>query len=408
MNIVVEAINRQYRRTELTKRYVQCTVTAPLEGEHCKVALALTLDLSSSMRGERLSLAKIALKSALDQLGEEDYFCIVGYNKEAFVIHPMSLATDTNKQVAKMALDIQKTRIGTNIYAGWKEAMQTLQELREENYFKQCLLFTDGCAGIGPRSIDGFKDGCAEATSQLIYTSTVGLGEYCHHVFLRNLADECGGKSFYVRSETELEDVFLRELRDNRDVLLPKVTLLCRASSNIRIVNLGPQPNFTALNTLHVELFSQRKGQLNELLMLATIPSGSTETPYIEIVAVDQFQQTISSSEKLFFTEGEDKKNQNVAEYASRFLLALGSVRLYEYRDSTRKQQKVLRKLEELLELLGSQDLWEAEYAALCGRFRRAMPERDRLEFFDDSSSVLRSVDITGVTARIPKNDRYR
>ena len=152
------------------------------------LALALTLDLSSSMNGERLALAKAALNAALDELTEQDYFCIVGYNRYSFVVHPMCHATQTNKQVARVALAIQETRIGTNLYAGWNSAIAQLSGITQENLFKQCILFTDGCAGIGPRRIEEYQDGCNSAVSQLVYTSTVGLGEYCNHVFLRALS----------------------------------------------------------------------------------------------------------------------------------------------------------------------------------------------------------------------------
>ena len=407
MQVVVRSINRQYQRSSESKKYIQCTVTAPLDGEHCKLALALTLDLSSSMKGQRLELAKIALKASLDQLNETDYFCIIGYNRGAFVIHPLSVATATNKQVAKLTLDIQETRVGTNIHAGWKTAIQSLLSIEGDNYFKQCLLFTDGCAGIGPRKIDGFQDGCHEATSQLIYTSTVGLGEYCNHVFLRDLADQCGGKSFYVRSEDVLEEVFLRELRDNRDVLLPKVTLICKTSGAVTMLNLGPQPHFMVRDKLHVELFAQRQGQLNELLLLATINGRTEEQQFIEITPVNHLFQPVGEAATILFSEEPVENDKEVAEYASRFLLALGAVRLYEYRDSQTKQQQVLKKLEEMLELLGDHDLWELEFAALCGRYRRAIPDRERLEFFDDCSAVLRSTDMTGVTSRVTRNDKY-
>ena len=268
MNIELETINAYYEHNTLSKKYIKCTVVSPLEGEPCRLALALTLDLSSSMMGSRLRLAKIALKAALDELNEGDYFCIVGYNRYSFVIHPMCEATETNKQVAKMTLDIQETRVGTNLYAGWKSAISQLKLLEEQQYFKQCILFTDGCAGIGPRTIDGYYDGCNEATCQLIYTSSVGLGQHCNHVFLRALSDQCGGKSFYVRDESDLQDVFLRELRDNRDVFFPRVTLICKMSPNVKITNIGPQPSFKVLDKSHIELFSQRKGQVNELLLV--------------------------------------------------------------------------------------------------------------------------------------------
>ena len=406
MELKLEPIDAHCVFGERKKKYVRCTVTAPTEGQPCHLALALTLDLSSSMKGERLDLAKAALNAALDELTEQDYFCIVGYNRHSFVIHPMCLATQTNKQVARVALSIQETRIGTNLYAGWNSAIAQLSGLSQENLFKQCILFTDGCAGIGPRKIEEYQDGCNAAVSQLVYTSTVGLGEYCNHVFLRALSDQCGGKSFYVRDVQSLEEVFLRELRDNRDVFFPRVKLVFSMSSGIALTNIGPQPNFMVLNKYHIELFSQRRGQITELLLLATVFPSEKEPPSFEVEAIDHQYQRIGMSAPCTFTESPAQSNTEVATFASRFVLALGEVRLYEYRHERRKQQKVLKKLEQLLGLIDAQELWEQSYAELCSRFRRALPEADRLEFFDDCSAVIRSVDVTGVTARVKRPDK--
>jgi hypothetical protein len=400
MRIELKPIERNYSNDVVSKKYVKCNILAPVDGDVCKLYLALTLDLSSSMAGKRLELAKKSLLATLEQLNERDYFCIVGYHKHSFVIHPLCSASETNKQVAKMAIDIQRTQVGTNIYSGWLTATKMLETIVDKHCFKQCILFTDGCAGIGPKTIQGFLDDCKYSTSQMIYTSTLGLGEYCNHVFLRELADHCGGKCFYVRSQEMLEEVFLRELRDNQDVLYPKVTLVCRASQNLKILNLGPQPSYKVLNKFHIELFSQRAGQVNELLLVLSINPSTDENPYLEITPVDQFLHAVGDSQILTFTPEKSTPDLEIANYACQFVIALGAVRLYEYRNSPKKQKKTIKKLQEMLEGIGEQELWERGFTDLCVRYRHHLPEADRLEFYNDSSLVIRTQEATGVTIR--------
>jgi len=393
-------INVQVQNTRAAeKRYIKCTTIAPREGNQYHKAIAFTLDLSSSMRGERLRLAKIALTSALISLTDQDLFCIVGYHKEAFVIHPFCAATQTNKQVAKMSLDIQETRIGTNLYDGWKKAMQALQGCNGELLFKQCILFTDGCAGIGPRTISEYQEDCSKATNQLIYTSTVGIGG-CNRLFLRQLADQCGGKSFFASTEQALEEVFLRELKDNGDVLLPKVTLRLTTSPGMQLINLGPQPSFFVLDRLHIELYSQRKGQLNELVLLSSIPLTESDEHWIEVLAVDHHYQPITKPIKVTLGD-RDQVDPMVEKFLSHYLLALAEYRIHQYRRKPSKQRDALSQLLELLELLTDEESWSIPYTALCARYRQLLPGKEPDAFFDDCSAVLRSLDLTGLTSRV-------
>ena len=99
---------RLIRSTSRSHRFVLVEVTAPSAPrttERAPVNLAFVIDRSGSMGGEKIELAKQAVREALATLGERDRFSIVAYDDQIEVVVESTPATDEARRnaIARLA-----------------------------------------------------------------------------------------------------------------------------------------------------------------------------------------------------------------------------------------------------------------------------------------------------------------
>lgn len=91
---------------------------APRRPPRTPVNLALVLDRSGSMHGEKLDLVREGAIRAVRSLGENDRLSVVIYNERVVVLVPSRLADDVAKDHAETVLRRVSARGGTRTCAG--------------------------------------------------------------------------------------------------------------------------------------------------------------------------------------------------------------------------------------------------------------------------------------------------
>jgi Ca-activated chloride channel family protein len=169
------------------------------------LAIALGVDRSWSMAGEKLANAKTAARSFLDLLKPEDRSMVLAISADADVIAPLS--TDRPAQVrAIQQLDPWST---TALYDA---IVASLDRLEPEVGRQALVLFSDGADRYSETKPDAVL-ARARRSSALVYPIAFGN---TRPPFLAELAVLTGGRSFLLRDTRELEKALAtiaRELR---------------------------------------------------------------------------------------------------------------------------------------------------------------------------------------------------
>lgn len=92
---------------------------APERAEREPVNLAIVLDRSGSMGGQKFVLARRAVEQALAQLQPRDTFALVVYDNDVDLLAPCGPATAVARQAALSALDGIQPRGSTDLAAGY-------------------------------------------------------------------------------------------------------------------------------------------------------------------------------------------------------------------------------------------------------------------------------------------------
>ncbi len=205
-------------------------ITPPLpecDRERLPLNLALVIDRSGSMAGQRISLAKEAAKLVTTQLAASDYLSLILFDDRVDILLPSTQVQDKERIVR--LIDGFQVRGSTALFDGWKAgAGQALLGQTEEN-LSRVILLTDGQANVGETNPDSICHEVHRQSERSVQTTTIGFGGGYNENLLRSMAASGEGNHFFVETPEQLPAFFELELDGLNATLGTRVRLLLRA-----------------------------------------------------------------------------------------------------------------------------------------------------------------------------------
>jgi Mg-chelatase subunit ChlD len=165
------------------------------------LALALVIDKSGSMAGEKMRLAREAASVTVDFLSERDSVGVVAFDDEAHAV--VSLVPVENKQAIINQINSIQAVGGTEIYPGLRMAYEWL--LASDAQIKHVILLSDG------QSEGDFPGITRAITNAGMTLSAVAVGEDADDELMKMLATSGGGRFYSTQSGENLPRIFARE-----------------------------------------------------------------------------------------------------------------------------------------------------------------------------------------------------
>ncbi len=197
--------------------------------ERTPLTLALVLDRSGSMQGEKMQIAKQAALAVLDRLDERDQAAVVVFDDRIDVVQAKAAMTPPTKASVRAALSRIEARANTALHEGWLTGCKAIASENASpatNGLSRCFLLTDGLANVGvtdPEQIAGEAAGIREHAG--IGTSTFGIGTDYNELLLAPMAVAGGGQFHHLRTAEEIANTFIGELGDLLAVSASQVRL---------------------------------------------------------------------------------------------------------------------------------------------------------------------------------------
>jgi Ca-activated chloride channel homolog len=183
----------------------------PDRQEEASLALALVIDRSGSMAGEKLDLTKQAARATAEALPPSDQIAVVVFDSQSQPV--VQLQRAANRQ--RIASDIGRIQAsgGTNILAGLREAVEELLPARARK--KHIILLSDGQSPY-----DEIPDLVDAASAARITISAIGVGDGADQTMLKMIAERGGGRFYQTRDPASIPRIFSRETSDLDDQLI--------------------------------------------------------------------------------------------------------------------------------------------------------------------------------------------
>ena len=204
--------------------------------------LALAIDVSGSMAGEKLAAAKKTAEEVTEALSPQDRLTIVAFSAEATLLLSAATMDSAGKQKALSAVRQLKSSGDTNLSDGWLLAAEQLAvalQLTPEASHRVVLL-SDGHANRGITDAAELATHAGELLTRGIITSTVGIGDGYDEALLGGMAEAGGGRLHDAEHAEEIAEVVLGELREGRAAALERVQLRITVPANARAEVVGP------------------------------------------------------------------------------------------------------------------------------------------------------------------------
>jgi Ca-activated chloride channel family protein len=188
------------------------------------VNVALVIDRSGSMTGDRIAAAKKGAHVALERLSSDDIVSLVSYNHEVDLLAP---AAPVGGSRDKLERAIEKlTADGTTaLYAGVKEGGEQVKEFRSDTKVNRVILLSDGLANVGPSSPREVAELGRELASKGISVTTIGLGLEYNEDLMQRLAAASDGNHVFVERPSDLAEIFDREFGDALSIAAQDLTI---------------------------------------------------------------------------------------------------------------------------------------------------------------------------------------
>ena len=286
------------RQNAHSKRFLLARIVAPTavrERTRPPVNLAIVVDRSGSMSGDKLRIAKAAVEEAIGRLGPDDRFSIVAYDDVVDVVIASTAGAGESRRAAVDRLRTIEARGSTNLGEGWLRGCEQVAAHLADHGINRCLLLTDGLANVGITDPDDLARHAAELRVRGVSTSTFGVGNDFDERLLQALADAGGGHFYYIADAPRIADAITSEVGETLEVVARDVALELTARDDIRIEPISPYRASSHGNRTTVALGDLVSEQAIEVVLRLSFPYGDVGRDTGAIVALTDRDGTFAT-----------------------------------------------------------------------------------------------------------------
>lgn len=197
------------------------------------VNLALVIDRSGSMSGDKIEKAREAALEALSRLAPDDILSVVAYDSDVETLVPAQRVGNGRS----IAAAIRSIRVAGNtaLFGGVSQgASEVRKHLESRRYIHRVILLSDGQANVGPSTPDDLGRLGAALMKEGISVTTVGLGLGFNEDLMTRLAQRSDGNTYFVESSDDLPTIFAGELGDVLNVVARRVVVEIEFPEGVR------------------------------------------------------------------------------------------------------------------------------------------------------------------------------
>ena len=327
----------------------------PSEKERMSVNVAIVIDKSGSMQGEKIEQARAAAVAAIDRLRDSDIVSIVTYDSTIKVVLPATKASDRTR----IKEQIRAIQAGGNtaLYAGVKKGAEEIKKFLDDKRVNRVILLSDGLANVGPSSPAELEELGQKLIAQGISVSTMGLGLGYNEDLMSRLALASSGSHVFIEDAENLVQVFQNEFDDVLSVVAQKLTIDITLAEGVRPVKVLNYPADIHGQQVHIDLGQLYSNQERYFVLEIEVPYGETggskEVGDVAVAYLNMLTQTedkLTSSVAVKFTTSEDLAAQDV----NREVLAACVIQIANERNREATRLRDEGKIDEARDLLRS------------------------------------------------------
>ena len=230
------AYNNQYMRSDQNRMQVVLSVSVD---EHADIVpapltLAIALDRSGSMEGERISAARDGAIKVIQSLDDTIAFLVVAFNENAQVVFGPAMGTKEKKQQAITSLQMVRSGGRTRMSTALNTIVEKLAH--DQTRTTKILFLTDGKNEGEVRTV--LDQAIRRCTSANISINAWGVGTDWDAAELRYMADTTHGSADIIPTPQQVAAAFSASFSAMRKTALTNVRLQLWSPVGVTLKNV--------------------------------------------------------------------------------------------------------------------------------------------------------------------------
>ncbi len=278
--------------------------------ERKPVNVAIVIDKSGSMQGDKIEQARQAAMQAVDRLRDADIVSVVVYDSSVEVIVPATKAMDRREIKEKIRRIVASGN--TALFAGVSKGASEVRKFIDDKRVNRVILLSDGLANVGPASPSELEQLGTSLIKEGISVTTMGLGLGYNEDLMTKLAMASSGNHVFIEDAENLARVFQNEFDDVLSVVAQKIHLVAKLSAGIRPVKVLNYPAEISGQTVAIDLGQLYARQERYFVIEVEVPLGSSgsKRPVADVTAeyanmITETTDRLASSVEVRFTDNE-------------------------------------------------------------------------------------------------------
>ncbi|MBN1516870.1 VWA domain-containing protein [Candidatus Sumerlaeota bacterium] len=206
------------------------------ETHRTPVNVALVLDKSGSMTGEKLAKAKEAAIQALSRLRADDIVSVIAYDTTVSVVVPATKMSNRDRIIDQ--INSIEAEGNTALFAGVSKGAAEVRKFFDNSRYNHIILLSDGLANVGPSTPAELGDLGASLIKEGISVSTLGLGLDYNEDLMAQLSRKSDGNHYFAETADDLERIFNRAFGGTLAVVAQDVEIAIDCEPGMRPVRV--------------------------------------------------------------------------------------------------------------------------------------------------------------------------
>ncbi len=197
------------------------------------VNIALVIDRSGSMAGDKIARAREAALEAVRRLAPDDIVALIAYDTAVQTLVPAQRVGDGRR----LERAIHGLEVGGNtaLHGGVaRGAVEVRRHMEDRRYTNRVILLSDGLANVGPSSPEELGRLGTSLGREGISVTTIGLGLGFNEDLMTRLAQRSDGNTYFVEHSGDLSRIFAAELGDVLNVVARRVVIEIEFPAGVR------------------------------------------------------------------------------------------------------------------------------------------------------------------------------
>jgi Ca-activated chloride channel homolog len=235
------------------------------------VNLALVIDRSGSMKGNRLRNAIQGALAAIERLNDGDVVSVVTFDARTQILVPPTTIDASSR--SRIRSDVQGISLGgdTCISCGVEDGLALLE--RTSGRVNRMIVLSDGDATAGIRDIPGFRSMAQRASGRGASITTIGVDVDYNEKIMTAIAADSNGRHYFVENESALERVFESETESLTGTLASGAEAQIELAPGVELVRVFDRTFRRVGNKVIVPLGAFGGGETKTVLVKVRVPA---------------------------------------------------------------------------------------------------------------------------------------